>query len=151
MKQNIWPKLTLVLGLALVAALLILPPWPWSPFANDATIGAPNVNQVVAATTPRPTPTQQQDVVVAASARPTPTRRQDVVSTSPAPNPTPPPREIVEFNQQEVESDSESLVTTLDTPSDGADFSLEELILATKDSVWNVRWNAVNALGVLED
>lgn len=50
-----------------------------------------------------------------------------------------------------TEPDSARLDTTPNTYGDPGSPSLEDLLQATEDPVWKVRWDAVNALGVLKD
>ena len=163
MSSRLWFGTTIVLSVALVLAILLLP--PWSPLsitssqipshATEAPVqpaSSPEGPFAVATPTPTsaPTPVPALGPSSAPRAAPTP---------GPKPTPTIEPTAPAEPQQQEgtgtaqPTSDPSAAISEARTEESPAQppQSLEDLIKATEDPTWKVRWDAVNALGELQD
>ena len=156
-----WSILSLVLFLALIASVLLLPPWSPVSLTSESTsdvqpdevISAPTTGVVEGGADVVKTSEDQQDITTETpsdissasqegaleleSTPAVPTRQAKVDSadaTRTAPNPT---ADSTEGPSEETASPSS--------------LSLDELIVATEDVNWKVRWDAVNELGTRRD
>ena len=157
--QNQWASLSLTLFLALVVAVLVLPPWSPLSLTSQDTADS-NREAGLAAAQPAGTANGSESNPAAESlgtgSAPAPTLTPPAAlaaTATPMPNPIPtltPP-----ISTPPTVADPPSSAAAEETPSGASlnitDASVEELILATEDPDWGVRWDAVNRLGELED
>ena len=161
MSQRSWLSLTLLLSAALIASILLLPPWSPVSLTYQEVSGSDAQAERLAAqsTSPGPAsairepeiapgPTAQPEPQVTPATIPT-TEPQVTSAPNALPEPTlgPPATATSEPPQPLGENPKKSPAATL-APSR---LSVEDLILATDDPDWSVRWDAVNELGALKD
>ena len=171
--QNQWASLSLALFLALVVAVLVLPPWSPVSLTSPGAAGPnpearpPEPQPAGARVDPVPSPGpagENPGVAPAPAAASTPQAAPAATATAtpkplpttlpartplPSPTATPPPAETPVPEPAATAAPSASAGP--EAPPSVADASVEELILATNHPVWGTRWDAVNKLGELED
>ena len=164
MTQKQWASLSLTLFLALVVAVLVLPPWsPASLTSQSVTEPKPQSEQVTpqaANQAPELTLQVPENTLVAtveprvASAAPTTTPKPQVTPSITAPpdsRQTQGPTATSEPAQGVSDAPEVNPEQTNEVTPDPASRSVEDLILATEDPDWKTRWDAVNDLGNLKD
>ena len=161
MSQKSWLALTLSLSAALVASILLLPPWsPLSLTSQEVSSSNSQSERLGAqSTNPGPAFAIRGPAVAPTIAtllepqvgRATTSTTEPKVTLAPTALPEPAVNPATTPTSNSLQSSGENPENSPAAAPISPGQSVEALILATEDPDWSVRWDAVNALGELKD